>query len=124
MKSGVRAMVVIVEKEVRKECSAVVTGLIRTGISPFASDSLNEAFGLAIGLRAVGSGKEMFDAELVTGGGEEFGAVGRAAIGEDALDLDAMSLVEGDGLVESVEDIGDFFVWEQTGESQAGMIID
>jgi hypothetical protein len=33
-------------------------------------------FGLAIGLRAVRFGEEMLDAELVTGGGEEFGAIG------------------------------------------------
>jgi hypothetical protein len=33
----------------------------------------------------------------VAGGGEEFGAVGGTPVGEEVLDLDAMSGVEGDG---------------------------
>ena len=70
MKSGVRPMIVIVEKEVRKISSAVPTGLIGPGISPLASDGLDEALGLTIGLRTIGSGEEMFEAELAAGGGE------------------------------------------------------
>ena len=50
-------MIVIIEEEVRKVSGAVIAGLIATGISPFASDGLNEAFGLAIGLRTVRFGK-------------------------------------------------------------------
>ena len=118
-----RAVEVIVEEEVRKKGSAVVTGLIRSGISPLADDGLDEAFGFAIGLRAIRSGDEMFDPQLTASGGEESGAVGRAAIGEEALNGDAMSLIELDGLMESVEDAGDGFVRQQTGESQAGMIV-
>jgi hypothetical protein len=65
----------------------------------------------------------MLKAQLVAGLGEEFGAISRAAVGEDALDVDAVSLVEGDGLVESGEHTGSFFIREEGGESQAGMII-
>jgi hypothetical protein len=46
-------MIVIIEEEVRKVSSAVITGLIGTSVSPFASDGLNEAFGFAVGLRSV-----------------------------------------------------------------------
>ena len=65
-----RAAVVIVAEEVGKEGSAVVAGIIGSGISPFAGDGLDEAFGLAVGLRSVRFGKVMLEAELTTGGGE------------------------------------------------------
>jgi hypothetical protein len=96
-------MEVIVMKIGGKEGSSVVAGVIRTGIGPLAGDGLDEAFGLAVGLRAIGFGEEMFEAELVAGGGEEFGAIGGAAIGEELLDGDAVSGVEAEGLVQSVE---------------------
>jgi hypothetical protein len=35
-----------------------------------------------------------------------------------------MSLIEGDGLMEGGEDAGDFFIRKETGESEAGMVID
>ena len=60
----------------------------------------------------------MFDPQLTASGGEESGAVGRAAIGEEALNGDAMSLIELDGLMESVEDAGDGFIREEAGEGQ------
>lgn len=116
-------MVVIVKEEVREEGSAVVTGLIRAGVGPLASDGLDEALGFAIGLGSIRSGEVMSEAELSTGGSEVFGAVGRAAVGQDAPDFDAVELVEGDGLVEGVEDARDFFIWEKAGEGEAGVII-
>jgi len=108
----------------REEGGAVVTGVVRAGIGPLAGDGLDEALGLAIGLGSVGPGEAMLEAELVTSLGEELGAIGRAAVSEDALDVDAMRLVESNGLVEGGEDAGSFFIWEEGGESQAGMIID
>ena len=68
-------------KVVGKEGSPVKTGVIGTGIGPLASDGLDEAFGFAIGLRSIGSGEEMLEAELAAGSGEGFGAIGGAAIG-------------------------------------------
>jgi hypothetical protein len=115
-------MEVIVMQIGGKEDSSVVTGVTRVGVSPLTGDRLDEALGLAIGLRA--SGEAMFDAELLAGCGEEFGAIGGAAIGEEALDANAVSGVEGDGLAESVEGTGDLFVGEQTGEGEAAVIID
>ena len=54
-------MEVIVMEVMRKEGSAMVAGVIRSGISPFAGDGLNEAFGLAIGLGSIRFGEEMFE---------------------------------------------------------------
>jgi hypothetical protein len=124
MQGGVRAMEVIVMEVEGEEGSAVVTGVVRASIGPLAGNGLDEAFGLAIGLRAIGASEAMLEAELVTGLSEEFGTVGRAAVGEDALDVDAVSLVKGDGLMESGEDAGSFFVREERGKSQAGVVVD
>jgi len=114
--------IVVVEVE-REESSAVVRGVVGTGISPLAGEGLDEAFGLAVGLGAIGSGEEMLEAELVAGRGKEFGTIGRAAIGEDALDEDAVSCIEGDGLLEGGQDTGRFFIGKETGKGEAGMII-
>ena len=62
-------------KVMRKISSAMITGVIRAGVSPLTSDGLNEAFSLAIGLRAIGSGEEMTQPELLAGGSKELGAV-------------------------------------------------
>ena len=40
------------------------------------------------------------------------------------MDLDAMSLVEGDGLMESGQDAGSFFIRKETGKGETGMVID
>jgi hypothetical protein len=96
-------MEVVVMKVVREEGSTVVTGGVGPGVGPLAGDGLNETFGLAVGLGAIRFGEEMFEAELMAGGGEEFGAIGGAAIGQDLLDFDTVSGVEADGLLQSVE---------------------
>jgi len=117
------AMEIIVMEVERETKSAVIAGVIGAGVGPLTGEGLDEAFGLAVGLGAIGSGEEMLEAELVTGGGKEFGAIGRTAIGEDGLDGDAMGLIKGEGLLERGEDAGDFFVGKEGGKSQAGMII-
>jgi hypothetical protein len=40
------------------------------------------------------------------------------------LDADAVSGVEGEGLVEGVEDARGLFVWEETSEGEAGVVVD
>jgi hypothetical protein len=44
-------------------------------------------------------------------------------VSEDALDGDAVGLIESDGLMEGGEDAGCFFIWKKTGKSDARMII-
>src|SRR6267142_2505675 len=62
--------------------------------------------------------------------GEESGAVitgvVRASVSPlagEALDVDAVSLIEDEGLVEGGQDAGSFFIWKEAGKSQAGVII-
>ena len=71
MQGGVWAVEIVVMEVEREEGGAVVRGVIRTSISPFAGDGLDEAFGLAVGLWAIGTSEEMADAQLVAGSGEE-----------------------------------------------------
>jgi hypothetical protein len=66
----------------------------------------------------------MFEAQLLAGGGKEPGAIRGTAVGEDGLDGDAVGAVKSQSLLESGQDAGDFFVGQEGGESQAGMIID
>jgi len=62
---------IVVVKVEREEGSAVDTGVVRASVSPLAGDGLDEAFGFAVGLRAIGTSEEMADAQLVAGSGEE-----------------------------------------------------
>jgi hypothetical protein len=117
-------MIVIVEEEVRQIGGALVTGAIRASIGPFASESLDEALGLAVGLGAIRLGEEMRQAEGAAGAGEVLGAIRRPPIGEQRADLNAVSAIELECLVEGLEDAGDAFIGKQTSESQARMIID
>jgi hypothetical protein len=70
---AVEIIVVEIEWEV---LGAVITGVVGAGVSPLAGEGLDEAFGLAVGLRAIGFGEEMFEAEIFAGAGKEIGAVG------------------------------------------------
>ena len=117
-------MEVVVMKVVREEGSAVISGGVGPGVGPLAGDGLDETFGLAVGLGAIRFGEEMFEAELMAGGGKEFGAIGGATIGQDLLDFDTVSGVEADGLLQSVEHARSPFVWEQTSEGKAGVVVD
>ena len=76
MESGVRSVEVIVVEVVGQEASAVVAGVVGTCVGPLAGDGLDEAFGLAIGLGAIGTSEEMTQAEIFASGGEEFRAIG------------------------------------------------
>ena len=84
----------------------MVAGVIGSSIGPLAGDGLDEAFGLAISLGSIGFCEVMLEAGLAAGTGKEFGAIGGAAIGEDVLDANAVSL----------EDAGDLFVGQAVEE--------
>ena len=119
-----RTMEVIVMKVKRKEDSTMITGAIRSDIGPLAGDGLDEALGFAIGLGTIGFGEAVFEAEVLTGGGKELGAISGTAVGEDLLDGDAMGLVEGDGLVAGGQDAGGLFIRKEAGKSDSRMVID
>lgn len=57
---SVWAVEVIVVEEGSEVSSAVVGGVVGTGVGPFAAEGLDEAFGFPIGLGAIGSGEGVF----------------------------------------------------------------
>ncbi|MDP9003627.1 MAG: hypothetical protein M3N12_02430, partial [Verrucomicrobiota bacterium] len=71
-----------------------------------------------------GFSEEVSEAEFMAGGSEEFGAISGAAIGEELLDGEAVSGVEAEGEVQSVENTLGALVREDTSEGEAGVIID
>jgi hypothetical protein len=80
------AVVVVVEEhgQPRGSLLAVVP---EAPVGPFTQASLDEAFGLAVGLRRVGTGVGVLDAERLAGLVEELGAVRRAVVGQRRLIL-------------------------------------
>ncbi len=97
---------------------------VGVGVGPFAAEGLDEAFGFAVGLRAVGSGVDVFDAELEAGGGEAFGFIAGAVVGHGAGDFDLVIGEEADGLAEGGDDAGDGFVFLDGGEAESGVVVD
>ena len=119
----VRSIMVIFEDIVREEACALGAGAVRACIGPLAGDGLDEALGLAVGLWAVGAGELVFDGEAGAGGGKGVGSITDAAIGEDALDGNAVEGVEADGLLQGGDDAGDLFIGQDAGEGDPGAII-
>ncbi len=117
-------MPVIFKYIVRQVGVALVAGLVTTTVGPLPGQSLDEAFGLAVGLRSIRPGEAVFDPPLLTSSGKGVGGVAGAVIREHLGDLDAMEGVKGESLLQSGDGAGDLFVGMDTREAQAAMIVD
>ena len=95
-----------------------------SGVGPFAERGLDEALGLAVGLRRVGFGSDVPDAELLAGARESFGLVAASVVGHDALDSDAEAFEVGDGGEEEGDCALLLLVGEDVGAGDAGVIVD
>jgi hypothetical protein len=92
-------MVVVPEPAV-KCVGAFCAGAVDGAVGPAVEEGADEAFGFAVGLRPVGAGAAVADAECLAGEGVDGGAVAGAVVGEDPLDLDAVALVVGERAAE------------------------
>ena len=72
MQGGMRAVEIVVMEIEREERGAVVTGVVWARVSPLAGEGLDEAFGLAVGLGAIGTSEEMTESQIFASSGEEF----------------------------------------------------
>ena len=81
-------------------------------VGPFAERSLDEALGLAVGLRSVKAGEAVLETEASDFGGESAGAVGGAVVGVDALDGDAEFFKESECGEEESDDAARSFIRE------------
>src|SRR5678816_3003102 len=93
------AIVVVVE-EGREPSGALRAVLPEAPIGPLAQACLDEALGFAIGLRGIGPRVGVLDAERLASLVEESGAVGRAVVGQEALDRYAFGGEASDGRLE------------------------
>ena len=93
-------------------------------VGPLAQGGLDEALGLAIGLWSVRSGEAMLEAESSDGPTHGVGAVAGAIVGVDALGGDAVPGEEGESGVEESDGAAGGLIWEELGESEAGMVVD
>jgi hypothetical protein len=124
MQGRVRPVEVIVVEVERKESGAVVAGRVRASVCPLSGDGLDEPFSLAIGLRAIGFGEEVFEAKFLAGSGKEFGTIGGAAIRQHTQDGDAVGGVEVEGLLESSEDTVSLFIRKEGGKGETAVVVD
>ena len=70
--AGVRPMPVVVVLPVRQRLSSVGRVLVGHAVGPFPQSRLDEALGLAVGLRPVGPGELLCDAQLGARSAEGF----------------------------------------------------
>jgi hypothetical protein len=68
------------------------------GVGPFAESSLNEAFGLAVGARGIGTSEAVAKAELGAAVAELVGAITTAVVGEQGADADAVLGIKSHGV--------------------------
>src|SRR4029450_11386634 len=80
--------------------------------------------GLAIGLRRIGFGADVAQAETFAGPSEGEGLVARAIVGHYALDLDTEAGVIGDRCLEEGDRAALLLVRHDLGEGDAGVIVD
>src|ERR1017187_5659588 len=98
--------------------------LVDTGGGPLANGSLDEAFGFAIGARSVNASAGVSELQIAAGLGKEGGAEARTVVGHDAPDLDAEVGEVGHGLAEEAAGRSCFFIGQQGGEGDAGVVVD
>lgn len=78
-------------------CGALVGVDVGVSVGPLAQRGLDEAFGFAVGLRGVGPGAQMTQAEFVARFAEGGRLVATAVVGHHALHADPEARVAGDG---------------------------
>ncbi len=78
----VRAMPVVGVDPVVQSVGALRRVLVAEAVGPLPKSRLNEPFGLAVGLWAVGTGELVPDSESMAGGGEGPGAEAGTIVGE------------------------------------------
>jgi hypothetical protein len=104
--AGVGAVVIVAVQPGVDGPAALARAGIGSGVGPFAQGSLDEALGLAVGARRVGLGAQVAQAGISAGTTEIMLAVGRAVVGHDALDGDAMAVEPGERALEEGDGAG------------------
>jgi len=107
-----------------KRVGALLRVIVGPGVSPFAHRGLDEAFGLAVGARGVGPGKDVPQPAATAQVGNKVRTVGRAVVGHDASYRDPEGLI----VLESAHEKGRSgflaLVGQDFGVGHARMVVD
>ena len=124
VEGSMRSMPVVLVNPRSQMAKAFGGVLVEAGVGPLADGGLDEAFGLAIGAWGVDASAGVLELEIAAGLREQGGAEARAVVGHDAADRDAEVGEVGHGLAEEAAGGGRFFVRQQGGEGDAGVVVD
>ena len=108
----------------RELLCALRGGFVDVSVGPLAQGSLDEAFGLAVGLRSKRSGVAMAETELDAAGVEGPGAVAPSVVGEYSPDGDAKTSVIVDGRGEKGGRTDGGLVRVELGAGDTGVVVD
>jgi hypothetical protein len=124
VKRRVRPMPIVVVQPASQRGGAVRRGGVGDHVRPLAQQGLDEALGLAIGTRGVGSRKAVVEGQRLAGGGDQARAIGRAVVAEHALGHDAAPGEPRDGATQKAGDCDALLIAQDFGVGQAGAVID
>src|SRR3954466_7086903 len=116
-------MVVGVEPAV-KGGGAFSVGAVERAVGPAAEHGADEALCLSVGLRAPRPGADVAEAQRLGGEGVDRGAIGRAVIGEQALNCHAVAAIERDRASEERDRRARVLVADYLGVGQARAVVD
>src|SRR5438128_2603996 len=117
------AMPVVMMRPPLQHHGALRGAWIGNPISPFAQSGLDEALGLAVGLRAVGASEAVLEAEPAAGSGEALGAKGGAIVGEYPFDRYAEAGKVGHAGTQESNRAGAAFIEFHLGKADPRMVI-
>src|SRR4051812_13145264 len=117
------AMVVVPEPAVKGR-GALWTCAVDRAVGPAGEHGADEPFGLAVGLRSVRAGAQVANAHRAAGDGVDGADVGRAVVGDDSLDADAVARKELASATEKRDRRGRLLVAQDFGVGQARGVVD
>ena len=98
--------------------------LVSEAVGPLAKRRLDEALGLAVGLRPVWSGEAMAHAEFLAGPGEVLRSERRAVVGEQPPYRHAQTRVVRHRVTQELHGRGGSLIGMHGGEGDAGVVVD
>ena len=116
--------VVVAVKKSRECASSVMRGGVWFCVSPFAEQSLDEAFSFSIGLRSIGSGEALADAQLCAGLLKEIRREAASVVGDDFPDLNSERTEPLDGTLKELGGTELIFAGKNLYVCQPGVIVD
>ena len=117
-------MPVVAMEPVGQLGGALVRGLIGSCVGPFAKRGLDEALGLAVGLRCVGSGEDLAQTEARAGGLERLRPLARTVVCHHAFDAHTELGIVSDGGLQKGNGAFLALVRHDLHESNARAVID